>query len=308
MFRKILLMSAVTSVVATLVVSIQAQAPKGGEKGKGGAPPPQPQMIQMIKPGFYVVTGAGGNTGVRVTKDGLIVTDTKNLGDQFYNDLMTQIKTVSTLPVKYVFITHHHQDHSGNIGKFEDAGAKVIAYEGLKKNLATYAPPQGKPSDPNTTYNSKSTKVKLGGATVVAYHFGNAHTSGDSIVYYPDIKVVQTGDVVVGVVPNCDYPFGGSVAEWPHVLDEILKLDFDVLVPGHSGPNSVTMTKADLQEYRKKWGMVNTRLTELVKKGTPKDQIMAQLKTDDIGWNLNNQQWNNPQRLDAMVAELSKAK
>jgi hypothetical protein len=43
-----------------------------------------------------------------------------------------------------------------------------------------------------------------------------------------------------------------------------------------------------------------------VKKGTPKDQLIAQIKTDDLGWNINNQQWNNPQRLDAFYEELSK--
>ncbi len=60
----------------------QGGAGKQG-KGGGGAPPAAPQMISMIKPGLYVVTGAGGNTTVRVTKDGLIVVDTKNLGDPF---------------------------------------------------------------------------------------------------------------------------------------------------------------------------------------------------------------------------------
>src|SRR5579871_6347287 len=82
---------------------VQAQQPpaREGRGGRDGAPQPN-QTIQMIKPGFYVVSGDGGNTGVRVTKQGLIVVDTKNLGDPFYNALMAQIKTVSTLPVKYV--------------------------------------------------------------------------------------------------------------------------------------------------------------------------------------------------------------
>ena len=82
-----------------------------------------------------MVTGAGGNSTVRVTDQGVILVDTKNLGDQFYNDLVAQIKTVSPQPVKYAIVTHVHQDHSGNIERFEKAGAQVIAYEGLNKNL-----------------------------------------------------------------------------------------------------------------------------------------------------------------------------
>jgi cyclase len=295
-------------VLAAAVAVAQApDAAKGGGQGKGGGGGQQAQAIQQVKPGLYIVTGAGGNTGVRVTSDGLIVTDTKNLGDQFYNGLVEQIKTISTAPVKFVIITHHHQDHSGNIGKFEEAGAKVIANENLNKNLETYAPAQGKPAKANVTY-SKDYTVRLGGVEVKVYHFAPAHTSGDSIVYYPDLKVVQTGDVVVGTAPNVDFPFGGSAVTWVQTLGEIAKLDFDTVIPGHSAPGQTTMTRADFLAYKTKWETLVSRAKELVKQGTPKDQLLAQIKTDDIGWNVNNQQWQNQQRLDAFYAELQSAK
>lgn len=300
------LFSVISAAAAVAAIATTSWAQEKG-KGKGGAAAPQPQMIQMIKPDFYVVTGAGGNSSVRVTKEGLIVVDSKNLGDQFYNDLMAQIQSVSKEPVKYVIITHHHQDHSGNIGKFVDAGAQVITYEGLKKNLETYNPPQGKPAMPNVTYTSASKSVKLGGAKVDIHHFGNAHTGGDSIVYFPQDKVVATGDVVVGVVPNVDYPFGGSAVEWLKVLDGIAKLNFDTLVPGHSAQGKVTMTKMDFLDYKKKWETLVSRAEEQVAKGTPKEMLLASIKTDDIGWNINNGQWQNLQRLDAFYADLQKA-
>src|SRR5690349_4766759 len=76
----------IPAAAAALVISLYAQAPQGGGQGKGGGKggPPAGQMIQQLKPNFYVVTGDGGNTGVRVTDAGLIIVDTKNLGDQFY--------------------------------------------------------------------------------------------------------------------------------------------------------------------------------------------------------------------------------
>src|SRR5438477_10698989 len=113
----------------------------GGQRGegRGAAPAPaaqaQAQMIKQIKPGLYMVTGAGGNSTVRVTDQGVILVDTKNLGDAFYNDLLAQINTVTPQPVKYAIITHVHQDHAGDIERVEKAGAQVIAYEGLNKNL-----------------------------------------------------------------------------------------------------------------------------------------------------------------------------
>src|SRR5580658_4817730 len=155
------------------------------KEGRGGAPPPAPQKIMQIKPNLYIVTGAGGNSTVRVTKAGIILVDTKNLGDQFYNELVQQIKTVSDQPVKEVIITHVHQDHSGNTGKFIQAGAHVTANEGEKAELATYTSAAGKPEAPSATYTSK-TVIKLGGAQAQVFHFGKAHTGGDSVVYFPD--------------------------------------------------------------------------------------------------------------------------
>jgi cyclase len=284
-----------------------AQGGGAANQAKGAPPPPQPQMIQMLKPGLFLVTGAGGNTSVRVTKAGLIVVDTKNLGVPFYNDLMAQIKTVSDKPVKFVIVTHHHQDHSGNIQSFRDAGATVIANEGLAKALETYAPAQGKPAQPTVKY-TEHYKVKLGGAKVEVHHYGRGHTGGDSIVYFPDLKVVQTGDVVVGVVPNIDFPFGGSAIEWQTQLDAIAKLNFDMLIPGHSAPNQTTMTKADFMKFKMNFDTIVARAKELVKAGTPKEQLIAKIKTDDLGWNINNAQWNQPARVDAFYEEMKNAK
>lgn len=292
------------TVTAGLSVAIAlAQAPPA-KQGRGG-PPPATQATHQIKPGLFVITGAGGNTTVRVTTEGLIVVDTKNLGDQYYNALAEQIKGISPLPVKFVVVTHHHQDHSGNIQKFLDSGATVIAHENLKTNLATYAPPQGKPAPPSVTY-AKDYTIKLGGVEAQVHYYGRAHTSGDSFVYFPDLKVVSGGDSIVGVAPNVDFPFGGSAVEWVKVLDQVAKLDFDTVVPGHSAQGQTVLTRADFDVFKGKLEKVVSRARELVKSGTPKDELLAKIKTDDIGWNLTGPQWNNPQRLDAFYAELSK--
>ena len=312
----------VTFVAAAFVSSAIAgfaQAPAGGAPGQGqpaapgaapgapgqgrqgGGPPPAPPAIKQVKPGLYMVTGIGGNSTVRVTNDGIIVVDTKNFGEANYKQLMDQIRTVSQAPVRYVFITHHHQDHSGNIGPFQTAGAEVIVHEGLNKALDTYAPQQGTPAKSKVTYTTNRT-VKVGSASAEGRFFGRAHTSGDTWVYFPDVRVVATGDSFVAAVPNIDYPFGGSAVEWVKTLDQVLKWDFDTAIPGHGND---PLTKADVQAFRDKMNTIVTRGRELVKKGTPKDQLIAQIKTDDLGWNINTPQWTQPARLDAFYAELS---
>jgi len=293
------------SFVAVLAAApiVFAQAPAGGR----GAAPPAPQKITQIKPNLYIVTGAGGNSTVRVTKAGIILVDTKNLGDQFYNELMQQIKTVSDQPVKEVIITHVHQDHSGNTGKFIEAGARVTANEGEKAEVATYTSPAGKPAPPSATYSTK-TVIKLGGAQAEVFHFGRAHTGGDSIVYFPDLKVLCGGDVIVGVQPNFDYPNGGSLLEAQKVLAQVAKLKFDTVVPGHSAPNTTTLTRADFDAYRKKVDTLVSRFQELIKAGTPKNEILAKVKTDDLGWNVNTAQWQAPGRLDPLYQEFGSVK
>src|SRR5215475_13297533 len=156
------------------------------QRGGGQAIPP----IQAVKPGSYLVTGAGANSLVRLTNDGVILMDSKLPGDQNYTGLMGQIQTVTTKPVKFLIVTHHHADHTGNNAKFIEAGAQVVAQENLKKNLETYEVTP-KPAPPTITYDKEYT-VKLGGAEVKVYHFGRSHTSGDSIVYFPDLKIVMT--------------------------------------------------------------------------------------------------------------------
>jgi hypothetical protein len=86
-------------------------------------------------------------------------------------------------------------------------------------------------------------------------------------------------------------------------LDGVLEWDFDVAIPGHGND---PLTKADVQAFRDRMNTIVERGRALVKKGTPKDQLIAQIQTDDLGWNIDNNQWNNPERLDLFYADLSK--
>jgi len=276
-----LFFAAVALIASILIVHAQQQPPAQGRGGggRGGGQPVQP--IQMLKPGLYVVPGGGANSIVRVTSEGVILVDTKLPGEANYNGLMEQIRSVTPQPVKVVIVTHHHADHTGNDDRFIAAGAQVIGHEQLAKNLDTYQF-DPRPAKPSATYNTAEHTVRLGGVEVRVLHLGRAHTGGDSVVYFPDVKVVATSDAVTTGTqgPLADYAGGGSFAEWTRVLDAMLKLDFDTAVPG-AGP---VLTKADVQAFRTKFTTVMMRASELVQKGVPKDQLLMQLKTDDIGW------------------------
>jgi cyclase len=259
------------ALAAAPILSAQPPAKKGG---------PPMLATQQVKPGLFMITGAGANTEVRITNEGLIVVDGKLPGDENYNALMDQIKMISSQPIKYLIVTHHHADHTGNNNKFLAAGVQVVAQENLNKNLASYQQTP-KPAEAGITYDKEHT-LRLGGLEVKLYHFGRAHTSGDTVVYFPDLKVVAVSDVVTtGMTgPLADYAGGGSFAEWPRVLDGILKLDFDTAIAGNGNP----LTKADVQEYKRKIDTFVMRAKEAIKQGVPKDQLLAKIQTDDLGW------------------------
>jgi len=295
----------VMMLAASLILAQGPPAGQGGGQGRGGGAAGGAPAIKPVpgKTGLYMVTGLGGNTTVRVTSDGLVVVDTKNLGEANYNQLMDQIKTVSQAPVKFAVVTHVHQDHSGNVDSFIKAGAKVVAHENLKKNLETYTSAAGKPATPNELY-AKDYTIKLGGVEVQVHHYAAGHTSGDSIVYFPDLKVVAMGDEMAMGGGNCDYGQGGSILEWAKSLGEVLKLDFDTVIPGHGND---PMTKADIQTFKARLDSISKNAIDLVKKGTPKDQLIAAISAADPNTNTGQLLQNNQARIDAFYEDVAKA-
>ena len=284
-------------VVALLsLFALPLPARQAPAQGRGGGQPVQP--IQAVKPGLYVVPGGGSNSIVRVTSAGVVLVDTKLPGQANYDGLVAQIRMVTDQPVKVVAVTHHHADHTGNNDRFIAAGAQVVGHEQLSENLKSYQF-DPRPAPPTLAYKGQAHTIALGGAEIRVLRLGRSHTGGDSIVYYPDLKVVSTSDAVtVGAGgPLVDYAGGGSALEWRRVLDEMLKLDFDTAIPG-AGP---VLTRADVVAFQTKFNTVIDRAIELIRKGVPKEQLLAQIKTDDIGWAPRIPQ------VDVFYEELSKA-
>jgi len=235
---------------------------------------------QLVKTGLYLIAGGGGNTLLRFTANGLILVDGKLPGT--YRALMSQVRKInklSDMPIRVLIVTDHHENHTGNHAQFLAAGIPIVAQENAKNKLPAYSPPSGKAVPPTISYDRDYT-VRLGGVEAQLLHFGNAHTNGDTVVYFPSLRVVAVGDLYTPDTPEPDFSAGGSLLDWGPVLAQILKLDFDVVVPS-TGP---TVTRSDLEAFKTKIDTLVSRASELVKKGATKDQLMAQLKTDDLGW------------------------
>jgi cyclase len=276
--------------------SLLAQAPQGGGRGgagggRGGAGGGDVTVLapRQLKPGLFLLTGAGANTLVQVTTEGLIVVDTKNPGDAQAASLLEQVKAVSPLPVKFVLNTQHHPDHVGNNQKFVDAGATVVGLEALKTFMASEQRTSTIPGRPTQTF-AKDYTLKLGGVEVQAHFYGRGHTGDDTMVYFPAAKVVMVSDQMTDTSPITDWANGGSWVEWNKSLEGVLKLDFEIAIQGRGEPK----TKADVEAFKKKVDLVTTRATDAIKAGATKENLAMMVKTDDLApWTLNAQFFSN---------------
>ena len=257
---------------------VSAQGPAGG-KGKAGA---TVEKIRELKPNLYMITGGGANTLVRVTPEGLIVADTKNPGDENYNRVMEEIRSVSNLPVKWVLNTQHHPDHVGTNQKFIDAGAQVLASDALKTFMGSDQRTKDIPGRPQVTF-AKDYVLKFGGAEVRMHSFGRGHSGGDTMVYFPTEKVVMVSDQITDNAPLVDFANGGSAVGWAPILDGVLALDFEWAIPGRGEPK----TKAEVKAYRDKFATLITRAQDAIKAGATRETLAMQVNTADLGWNFN---------------------
>jgi glyoxylase-like metal-dependent hydrolase (beta-lactamase superfamily II) len=252
----------------------------------------------LVKTGLFVISGGGCNSLLRLSANGFILVDGKVPGTHEAILELAKKLSYSEQPIRILINTDYHESHTGNNARFLEDGAAVLAHENVKNYLARHNPRDGQFTAPTKTYDHDFT-IKLGGIEAQLLHFGNAHTNGDTVVYFPNLKVVAVGDLFAPA-PDPDFAAGGSLVGWGPVLDQILKLDFDVVVPG-TGP---MVGRADMQAFKTKIDTLVSRATALVKKGVPKSRLMAELKTDALGGRLSF----TGRRLDRFYAELAESK
>jgi len=290
------------------------------------AKPPGPLRTARVRGNLHMISGEGGNVALYVTNDGVVLVD--DMFDRNHADILAQVRMVTDKPLKYVINTHQHDDHAGGDFKMLPI-AEVIAHRNVYANLKDLKQPYyedtpGTPIGlPRITFTDQL-DVHLGGRDVTAYYFGRGHTSGDAIIHFPEVRAIHTGDLFLafrgggrgatgrprppGVPIYVDYVQGGSFIEWSKTLDAALKLDFDLVIPGH-GPVS---TKDDLVKFKSDLETMRGRLTSLIRQGTTKEQL-AKILEDDYGWRSTGCPPSPPtpgclqyQQLDALIAELGR--
>ncbi len=200
----------------------------------------------------YMLEGAGGNIGVSVGEDGILIVD-----DQFAplaDKIRTALKELGDGKLKFILNTHWHGDHTGGNPEFGPE-APIIAHTNVRKRLMQehkrgdrVIPPMKKEGLPVITFDH-SLSVHFNEEEIKAIHSPHAHTDGDLIIYFTKSNVVHMGDIYFsGRFPFIDRASGGTVQGVIDAVEQVLRtIPEDArIIPGH-GPLS---TKKDLENYR----------------------------------------------------------
>jgi glyoxylase-like metal-dependent hydrolase (beta-lactamase superfamily II) len=270
-------MAAVAAVMA-LSSEVSAQTP-------AAAPPPLDFSKVEIKTtdlgdDVYMLEGQGGNITVAVAKDGIIMVDGEFA--PLHDKIKAAIVLVSNQPIKYLVNTHFHGDHTGGNEPFAKDGAVVVAEIDVKTRLAAgttngltgvKTPAAAPDALPSKTYTD-AFKIRLNGRVADLKHIANAHTDGDTYVWFKTANVLSTGDTFTnGRYPNIDFANGGNIKGMIAATDVYLKLTNarTRIVPGH-GPIA---DKAALIDYRTMLVTARDRMAKLVKDGKSEDDVVA---------------------------------
>lgn len=245
----------------------------------------------LVKTGLYLIRGGGCNSLLRLSAAGSLLVDGKLPGT--YRALMSQVRRInklSDLPLRVVVFTNHHEIHAGNKARFLDAGVAVLAHANALPRLAgTQEPPSAAASAVAVQGRAGAIfgfrhrhDFRMGGVEVQLHDFGPARTSDDIVVLFPDLRVIAVGELYSAGEPLPDFKNGGTLAGWGPVLDQVLKLDFDIAVPSAGAP----VGRAELAAFKERVETLTVRATALVKAGVAQERFLQRLATADLGWTM----------------------
>lgn len=234
--------------------------------------------VTKVAGNVYMLVGAGGNIGACVGDDGIVIID-----DQFAPlapKIKEALKGIADKPIRFILNTHYHGDHTGGNEAFGHDGT-IIAQENVRKRLAAGSsargnatPPAPKGALPIITFNDRTT-VHLNGEDIRAIYVPAGHTDGDSVVEFPNAKVVHMGDDFFnGNFPFVDVENGGSVRGLIKNVDTVLARidDSYKVIPGHGALSDKKGLAAFGDMLKGTWAAVEAG----VKAGKTADQLKSE--------------------------------
>ena len=285
---------------------------------------------QQVRGNVWMLSGAGGNITIDSGNEGVLLVDTG--GADATDQVLAEIANISTKPIRYIIDTHLDPDHTGGNEKIaklgqtiaggdvtnltDDAreGAKVIAQQNVLNRLT--APDGGRPPSPfgmlpTDTYFGSRKDLFFNDEGIRIIHPKNAHTDGDSIVFFRRSDVISTGDVFTTTgYPVIDLAHGGSIQGELDALNQILGMVITApneeagtyVIPGHGR----LCDAADVAYYRDMVTIIRDRILDMQKQGMTLEQVQAAKPTRDYDprWGAAAGSWTTDMFVEAVYKSL----
>ena len=268
--------------------------------------------ILPVQGNVYMLVGAGGNITVQAGDDGVLFVDTGVA--QMSDKVLAAARSISEKPIRYVINTHMHPDHTGgneaiskagmtiaggnvvgDIGASAGSQAIILAFQNVLDRMSAPTGQQAPTPEgawPTETYTTPERKLYFNNEGIEIIHIPNAHTDGDSIVFFRRSDVISAGDIfVTNRYPIVDLQRGGNIQGVIAGLNRIIEIAIpaalggnDVLqeggtmvIPGHGRLCDV----ADVVFYQEMVTIIRDRVQDMIKKGMTLDQVKAARPTRD---------------------------
>ncbi len=261
---------------------------------------------EEVAPGLHMLTGAGGNLAL-ISGDGAPVL----IDDQFAEmagKIRAAVAKITDAKVGYILNTHWHGDHTGGNESFSGSDAVIVAHENVRKRLSTdqfnalrnsttKAAPEA--AWPVVTFTRDLT-LHMNGKTLQIEHIANAHTDGDSIVWFVEDNALHTGDLFFnGMFPYIDIGSGGSIRGTVAAADKMLaRVNAETkIIPGH-GPLT---GRDDLRAYRDFLTTVADAIEGMIADGKTEAEVVAAKPTADFDAHFNRIGFFKPDQWVALI-------
>ncbi len=265
---------------------------------------------QKVRTDLYMLEGFGGNIGVLIGNEGIILVD-----DQYApltGKIQSALAKLSDKPVKFILNTHWHPDHTGGNENLGRSGAVIISHDKTRNYLVDfYAERSAKKNDieamagiPVLTFNDTTT-IHAGGQTIRAFHVNPAHTDGDIVIHFVEADVLHTGDTYFnGFYPFIDVQHGGSIDGMITLYDQLIKLagPDTKIIPGHGD----IATREDMRSYQMMLRTVRTRVATAIKAGISVEDLIKAEPLKDLDPIFGGNLIKAPVLLEMVYADLQK--
>jgi len=234
---------------------------------------------------FEIVGGRGSQGGVYIGDDGVLVIDAK-MDKASVDKVIERIRQITDKPVKYLVNTHSDGDHVAGNRYFPET-VTIIAHENCRKDFfrpgrngaaSQWSKPDLAPFIPSLTFSDKM-NIYLGSKMVELWYFGVGHTTGDTVVYFPEEKTAFIGDQIFLTRAQLIHSYkGGDSFEHIKTLTKMLgTIDAEKFCSGHSEMANRAGIENHIDQMKKR----HEKIRALIAKGKNAEEIKSEFEESE---------------------------